>query len=111
MSESLQPYRFVRPRCIFLWMQPISTDVAHSVVCVSVCLSVCLMYLIMCCAKTAEPIDEPVLRLPCVEPGNHVLDSSILELVHYVTRLVVWHSGRKLIFRRRTFPVLRSTCS
>ena len=26
-------------------------------------------------------------------------------------RLVAWHSGRTLVFDRRTCPVLRSTCS
>ena len=28
-----------------------------------------------------------------------------------LTCVVAWHSGRTLVFDRRTFPVLRSTCS
>ena len=34
---------------------------------------------------------------------------SVLCLLH--TTLVVWHSGRTLVFGWRTFPVRRSTCS
>ena len=31
--------------------------------------------------------------------------------VYYLRKLVAWHSGRKSVSGRRTFPVLRSTCS
>ena len=32
-------------------------------------------------------------------------------LLHIFVWLVAWHSGRTSVFGRRTFPVLRSTCS
>jgi len=45
-------------------MQPIATDVAHSVVCVSVCV------------KTAEPIKVLFGGLTYVDPRNHLSDGS-----------------------------------
>jgi len=32
-------------------------------------------------------------------------------LLSYPVKLVAWHSGRTSVSGRRTFPVLRSTCS
>jgi len=51
-------------------MQPIATDVARSVVCVSVCVLFTLMY----CAKTAEPIEMPFCGLTHLGPRYNVLD-------------------------------------
>ena len=51
-------------------MQPIATDVTHSVVCVSVC----VLFTRVSCAKTAEPIEMPFGRLTCFGQRNHVLD-------------------------------------
>ena len=37
--------------------------------------------------------------------------SFLLHVKHTVSWLVAWHSGRTLVFDRRTFPVLRLICS
>ena len=36
---------------------------------------------------------------------------TIVIIIIIIITLVAWHSGRMLVFGRRTFPVLRSTCS
>ena len=49
----------------------------------------------------------------------HLIDTHIYSVTHSYTHancniltwLVAWHSGRMPVFRRRTFLVLRSTCS
>jgi len=38
-------------------------------------------------------------------------DQRIFMICNVVQRLVAWHSGRTSVSGRRTFPVLRSTCS
>jgi len=50
-------------------MQPIATDVARSMVCVSVCVLVTLLY----CTKLAEPIYMLFWELTLVGLKNHVL--------------------------------------
>jgi len=46
-----------------------------------------------------DPLYSPLLYQPTVQVSD------------IVTFLVAWHNGRTLLFDRRTFPVLRSTCS
>ena len=55
-------------------------------------------------------IDDSVRQLNLVFMGSWDLKkTSIMSPRHYW--LVAWHSGRTSVFGRRTFPVLRLTCS
>ena len=45
------------------------------------------------------------------QPQGHTCRNSICRNSVRLPELVAWHSGRTLVSDRRTFPVLRSTCS
>ena len=57
-------------------------------------------------------IEEFLLLACCPSAPFSTLSNFIILYAEYmVNRLVAWHSGRTSVSGRRTFPVLRSTCS
>jgi len=42
---------------------------------------------------------------------RYIFTGQILQTLLRLRQLVAWHSGRTPVIARRTFPVLRSTCS
>jgi len=58
----------------------------------------------------ADVADEPRAFVVRLQPVSLRVNVNIF---HYTThmQLVAWHSGRTSVSGRRTFPVLRSTCS
>jgi len=63
--------------------------------------------------SSSGSIDCRSLGLPGVDSQVTIIIIIIIEteFIYQVHMLVAWHSGRTSVSGRRTFPVLRSTCS
>ena len=54
------------------------------------------------------------IEVNCHQVGTLAFGSATRDWAHSLwtgPKLVAWHSGRTLVFDRRSFTVLRSTCS